>query len=79
MVVLDRAAVKDSKLKAVKMRCLLIVQRLVVIFVHSLWDGAWLMSIKFILRFAFCVFCFALFSARPHDSSNLQIWAPVTK
>ena len=28
--------------------------------------------------FGFCVLRFALFSVRPHDSSNLQIWTPVT-
>ena len=32
-----------------------------------------LMAIKFVLHFAFCVLRFASFSARPNDSSHLQI------
>ena len=32
--------------------------------------GLYKMSIKFVLQFAFFVLRFALFSARPHDSSN---------
>ncbi len=34
------------------------------------------MSIKFILRFAFCVLHY--FRARPHDSRKDQFWTPVT-